>query len=486
MFILLLIAYTATLFGQSGLETQVQEDLLKINLPVHPWILHSETYAVPVLDVAIVGGGMAGMTAAFALIKEGITNIQVFDENPQDLEGPWMKYARMKALRSHKEEMGLALGIPSLTFHSWYEAKYGKEQWNNLAAVPTPLWSKYLSWFRRTLNLPVENNCALVKLIPSNNLLELRFSCDGSPLTIFARKVVLATGREGSGGCEVPCCLQDIPKRLYAHTAEMIDPQFFSQKRVIIIGAGASAFDAAGVALENGAKSVDMLVRRPSVLCFSKNSKLANPGFDHGFYHLGDEMKCHFFAEAFKGGIDPSVSAVERIKGFKNLYVHCCTSVEQVIENEKEVIVQTNKGNFHADFIVCGTGYGINLSQRSELEAFRPAIMLWEKHVPKELLDEVPMLGSFPYLGRSFEFTESEPGQAPYLKNIYCFNYGAFLSHGLLTGFVSGISLGATRLAQGIAADFFISESELYLNEVKNWHTPNFNLEDYPQLINKQ
>lgn len=268
----------------------------------------------------------------------------------------------------------------------------------------------------------------------------------------------------------------------------MINPQYFYNKRVVIIGAGASAFDAAGVALESGAESVDMLVRRPGILFFSKNSQLTFPGFEHGFHQLSDEMKSLFFAEVFKGGIDPSKAAVERIRNYKNLFIHCSTLIHQIIENEEEVTVETNNGNYQADFIICGTGYGIDLSQRSELEAIRPEILLWESRVPKELLEEVPLLGSFPYLGPSFEFKEAAPGSAPYLKNVYCFNYGAFLSHGLLTGFIQGISLGATRLAQGIAADFFISESHNYLEKVKNWHTPNFNPDDYPPLkgLNKE
>jgi hypothetical protein len=97
----------------------------------------------------------------------------------------------------------------------------------------------------------------------------------------------------------------------------------------------------------------------------------------------------------------------------------------------------------------------------------------------------VPILGCFPYLGPNFEFMEIEPGVAPFLKNIYCFNYGAFLSHGLLSGEIPGISLGATRLARGISADFFLSESMLYFEKIRNWDTPCFNRNDY-QVLNER
>lgn len=91
--------------------------------------------------------------------------------------------------------MGTALGIPSLTFWSWYEALYGKENWEQLKVCPTKLWHDYLCWFRQVLKLPVKNNMTLVKINPSKNLLELTFNHQGHPIIVYARKVVLAFGQ---------------------------------------------------------------------------------------------------------------------------------------------------------------------------------------------------------------------------------------------------------------------------------------------------
>lgn len=347
-----------------ALEAQVHSDLLKINFPRRPWVIHStEMDDLEVLDVAIIGGGMAGMTAAFALTKEGISNIKIFDENPYCQEGPWVKCARMKALRSGKRYMGPALEIPSLTFTSWYEALYGKESWENLACCPTKLWHDYLCWFRHVLHLPVENKMSLVKLTPSKNLLELTFNDDGEPIVIYARKVVLATGREGSGGCKIPDYLQGVAKQLYAHTGEIIDPQFLNNKRIAIIGAGSSAFDAAGIALENGAKSVEMIVRRPAIPNINKFSQFSYPGLENGFYFLSDEMRCLFFAEAFQSGLDPNKAALERIKDYKNLHIHYNTDIQHVVDEDDTVVLQTNRQTFDVDFIVVGTGYEVDLSK---------------------------------------------------------------------------------------------------------------------------
>jgi hypothetical protein len=96
-------------------------------------------------------------------------------------------------------------------------------------------------------------------------------------------------------------------------------------------------------------------------------------------------------------------------------------------------------------------------------------------------LQEFPNLGNFPYLGPHFQFLQAASTSPP-LKNIYCFNYGAFLSHGYLTGDVIGISYGAQRLAKGIAADFFLEDASYYLEKIKMWENPDFNISDYPYI----
>lgn len=445
------------------LELRLQKELQMINFPARSWLLHpADDDLEDILDVAIVGGGMSGMTVAFALIKEGITNIKIYDENAMGYEGPWVRYARMNMLRSSKACMGPALGISGLTFWSWYEAQYGEDNWKKLKSVPTKLWSNYLNWFRQVLKLPVENNMKLVKLFHSKKYLELTFNQNGQDIVIFARKVVLATGREGAGGLEIPPYMEGVSKRLYAHSAECIDPQIFVNKRIAIVGAGASSFDAAGMALEHGAHSVEMIVRRSAIPQVNKFNQFYYPGIAQGFYFLPDALHCDYFAKGFEYGIPPPKEALERVKGYTNLHIHYRTEIEEVTENSEGITLKTNQGDISADFIILATGFGVNLAQRSELDGIRDNILLWENRVPIQLLQKMPKLGRFPYLGPHFEFQEVIPGAAPYLSNIYCFNYGGFLSHGLLSGDIALLSLGATRLVEGIVIDFFTNDCELY------------------------
>src|SRR5438874_2573109 len=69
-------------------------------------------------------------------------------------------------------------------------------------------------------------------------------------------------GVAGNGGPYVPPVLSEgLPPRLYAHTADAIDFAALRGKAVAVVGGAASAFDAAAVALENGAGCVHLFAR---------------------------------------------------------------------------------------------------------------------------------------------------------------------------------------------------------------------------------
>lgn len=84
-------------------------ELAHLNYPPSPWVVPR----LNACDVAIIGGGMAGLTAAFALYRQGIFNIQIFDETDKGSEGPWATYARMPILRSGKDLVGPAMDLRS-------------------------------------------------------------------------------------------------------------------------------------------------------------------------------------------------------------------------------------------------------------------------------------------------------------------------------------------------------------------------------------
>lgn len=466
--------YSSTLVE---LEQQIKADLLYLNQPAKPWIKRDKT-APKVLDVAIVGGGMAGMTAALALKREGISEISLFDENSPGKEGPWITCARMRTLRSSKEIMGPALGLPKLTFRAWYESLHGEEAWKAMGNIPTRAWQDYLCWYRDVLGVPIVNKAILQDIRPLDSCLELVFKTDSGLVSVCCRKVILATGREGIGGHEIPDFMGKVSTQYFAHTGECIDCCCFQGHRVVVIGAGASAFDAAATAMENGAEAVDMLIRRHEVPSVNKFSKFSFPGMLHGFFDLDDEMKLELFGIAFEAGTPPSQDSVERVKELPGVSLHYNVSVKSVEDLDEGVVLRTTQGDFGADFIILGTGYAVDIGNRAELRTIGDKILLWRDKVDNGLIGKQKKLANFPYLGRHFQFLERDAGSAPYLKDIYCFNYGAFLSHGLISGDITGISIGATKLAQGIATDFFLEDLALYKESIMNYSVPLFKLVD--------
>lgn len=455
-------------------------DLKLINYPPEAWkIERNGCSELPFYDVAIVGGGMAGLTAGAALFKEGIFNIKIFDENSAGLEGPWCTYARMKTLRSSKNLMGPALEVPHLTFHAWFEAQWGNEAWKKMHKIPNGLWMDYLNWYRKVLQLPIENEMKLMAIIPMQDCLELEFQKGKESFIVKAHKVILATGRMGFGGVHIPEVVKKVPKSFYAHTSELINFENLKNRRIGIIGVGASAFDAAAVALESGAASVDILMRRQHLPNVNKFASLPYKGFTLGYYKLSDEKKWEFMSAAFASGISPPIEALHRIQKDKNFHLRVGSKISSIEVNESELIVRTDQNQYTYDFLILGTGFCVDGSQQPEFRHIIDQIALWKDRLSEEVVQTHPFFGNFPYLGSSFEFLPKETGTAPYLKRLYCFNYAATLSHGLLSSDIPGISTGATRLAQGIAADFFLDDSDFYLERLKGFNEEEFDRKSF-------
>lgn len=418
----------------TSLNEQVKQDLVAAGLPSR----FPPSVEEKVLDVAIIGGGMSGMVVCLGLQKQGVFNVAIFDENSKGQEGPWLTSARMHVLRSKKDLPGPALGITSLTFSAWYKAQ-GKDR-ESLVKIPTDVWGGYLQWYREVLDLPIRNQWKLQAIEPEGELLKLTFS---ENRTLHTKKLILATGRAGFGGFEIPSYAKNLPRSAWFHTGEVIDPGAFQGKAICIVGSAASAFDVAAAALEAGAARVDMLMRRgefPGTNPFAQFSDWAS------YYFLSDKERSSFFQKSRESGTEVPSESVERVSQWKNLQIHKETLVDHV-EYENRVKISTNRGPFEADLLIFATGYAVDLSAIPELQLLADKILLWGDRV-----DNLPAkLARFPYLGPHFEFLEKTASSCPHLSQIHCFNYGAFLSHGRIAGDIDQIQIGVERLIQAFA-----------------------------------
>ena len=108
----------------AALEARLAQDLEYLGWPGRNWMPPRQVNGEAMLDVAIIGGGQAGLAASVALMQQGIRPV-VFDRSPAGSEGPWATTARMETLRSPKELTGPAMGLPALTFRAWLRPSSG-------------------------------------------------------------------------------------------------------------------------------------------------------------------------------------------------------------------------------------------------------------------------------------------------------------------------------------------------------------------------
>ncbi|MBA3957182.1 MAG: NAD(P)-binding domain-containing protein [Parachlamydiaceae bacterium] len=467
--------------GLKQLEEEIRRERAMLASGEFPWVIPSFPSKPTCFDVVIVGAGMAGLAVAFQLQQAGIFNFRIIDTCMPGLEGPWNTYARMKMLRSTKDLVGPAYNFPLLTFQAWYEAQYGESNWQHLGKIPTHLWMEYLGWFREMLQLPVQNCAHLVHLEPVENLLKLSVIHGDMPEDFMTRKLVLATGRGGFGGVDLPEFVKDLPKGYYSHTCEEIDFRALKGKRLCVFGAGASAFDAAAVALEAGVGSVTLLLRRKHVPKVNKLASLTYYGMSAGFYHLSDEERYAFMVESWGAGGPPPHEALDRVQGYSNFFVKGEAHIQCVFVEKEELVVLLTQEELRCDYMILATGFKVDGTQQPELRDVADKILFWKDRgtLPKDAAEK---FGSFPYLGPHFEFLEKKKGEAPFLKHLYCFNYAATLSHGLISSDVPGIGVGAHRVAAGIAADLFIENSRANFENLVQYNQSEFDPRDYPFL----
>lgn len=461
--------------GLAALEERLAEDLSFLELPPKDWVPQRQHDGQTVLDAVVIGAGMCGLVATASLKMLGVSNIVCLDRAPQGLEGPWVTFARMETLRSPKQLTGPALGLPSLTFRAWYVAQFGTDAWNELGKIPKGQWMDYLVWYRSALGLPVRNLVTVEAMTAVGDdlvALDILDADDGMRSTLYARHVVLATGRDGLGSSYVPPFVKGVDRRFWAHSADDIDFDGLKGKRIAVVGAGASAMDNAATALEMGAAGVDMVIRRKELPRINKFTGISSQGVVHGFAGLSDDWKWKFLHHTFGAQTPPPRDSTLRVSRHPNGRFFLGTGVTGFRQDGDSVVLETSRGELSYDFVVFATGFKVHLADRPELAGFASHIRFWGDVFTPAPGMESNELQTSPYLGVDFEFTEKSPGECPVLKRIHCFNYPATLSHGKLSGDIPAVSDGGRRLARGIVRSLFVEDRETHFSNLVGYETP--------------
>ncbi|MDD0815175.1 NAD(P)/FAD-dependent oxidoreductase [Curvibacter sp. HBC28] len=465
----------STPIGLPALEARLKQDLQWLCLPAKAWV---PQHADPeVLDVAIIGGGMAGLALSASLRHLGVRN-RIYDQAPAGYEGPWATTARMETLRSPKELTGPALGLATLTFRAWFEAQFGLDAWNALDKIPRLQWADYLRWYRQALDLDVLNQHRVQAVLPQADgtvRLELLNEAGASaqPLSVRARHVVLATGRDGLGGAWVPDWAHQLPRERWHHSSDVWDGDSLRGLRVAVVGGGSSAMDAAATALEHGAQRVDLLIRRADLPRINKGKGAGHPGMIHGYPSLPDEWKWRFRHYINVQQVPPPHGSTLRVSRHANAHFHLGTPVHGAeVRADGALRLNTGKGPLAADIVLFSTGFRTNWAQRPEFAALAPHVRQWsDRYQPPAGLEDAE-LDQSPDLGPLFEFQPKTPGSLPGLERVHCFCYAAALSQGAGAGDIPQISDGAQRLARGLAAQLLSEDAAHHFEAMKRFADP--------------
>jgi len=459
---------------------RVRHDLDLLDYPRRPWMPPPRDGSAR-FDVVIVGAGQGGLAAAFGLSRERVSNVLVVDDNPLDRAGPWLNFARMRTLRTPKYVTGPDLGIPSLTPRAWYEAQHGPGSWETMGLIPKETWAAYLAWYRRTLGIPVRPDTRVGTLRWNAGEAAWEVPCTdarggGSTETLLARRVVLATGIDGSGQWEVPAMIRDgLPPELYAHTRQDIDFGALAGKRVAVLGAGASAFDNAATALDHGAREVVLCFRRPTLVNVNAYRWAEFVGF---LRHLGDVPdldKWRFIRQIVRMGQLPPADTLRRARAHAGFRLHAGCAWTSATARDGVVTIRTKAGEAHeVDFVIVGTGFVTDLALRPELREVESLIARWSDRFTPPADETSDDLLRHPYLGPAFEYTEKVPGSAPHVRTLFNFTFGGLLSLGFGGASISGMKYSIPRLVGGITSSFFVEDRQRHLDSLRDFNETEF------------
>ncbi|MCX5041862.1 NAD(P)-binding domain-containing protein [Aldersonia sp. NBC_00410] len=410
-------------------------------------------------DVTVIGGGQSGVAIAHALRRAGVTNVSVLDASSGESDLAWRSLARMRTLRTPKTVSGPELGNPTLTPEAWYDSVYGRGSFESVDRIATRDWADYLTWFREQVGVEVRWGVRVSSVEPiATGRIRLHLATADRTWTEDTRKLVLATGVSGTGGPHLPRVLSELPEHRYAHTADDIDFDALQGKTVAVLGAAASAFDAAATALEAGAEEVHVYTRRATLVVAPIDPPRPNSLVQEVFHLLPDAQRWRQRWDAAANGANVPSDSVDRAAVFRNYRLHLSAEWKSAVERDGRVLVEAADGTRSFDFVIAGTGYQQDPATRPELATIAPFVARWSDVYTPPTGFESELLGATPYLGSGYELTERTPGTAAWLADIHVFSIGATVSFGRPVGDIPSLRAGIPRLADAIARDLVLAD----------------------------
>jgi cation diffusion facilitator CzcD-associated flavoprotein CzcO len=200
-------------------------------------------------DVAIVGAGPYGLSVAAHLSPQNIA-FRIF--------GPAMdtwRNAMPAGMYLKSEGFASSLSDPDRTFTlAHYSTANGIPYADTGLPVPLEVFNDYCVEFQRRF-VPHHDNRSVTSIERDKDGFWLTLE-DGE--RVSAARVVVAVGI--AHYAHMPVALAGLPEAVVSHSSRHSDLSKFSGRKVAVIGAGASALDAAALLVEHGA-SVELVAR---------------------------------------------------------------------------------------------------------------------------------------------------------------------------------------------------------------------------------
>jgi FAD-dependent urate hydroxylase len=383
----------------------------------------------PDLEVAVIGAGPHGLSAAVHLRREGVA-AQVFGP-PMSF---WRSMPKGMRLRSNMSATNMIEPVGPFSLSS-YMAEIG-EQFGH--PVSLQRFVEYGSWVQRNA-VPDTDTRMVAGVTRSGEGFGLELE-DGERVT--ARRVVVACGIAAFENMPPGF---DLPQAVVSHTGHHDDLARFAGKRVAVVGGGQSAFESAVLMHERGAE-VELIARGADIVWLRSWSpihflgrlgKVVYAPTDVGplwysrlvatpalFTRLPRETQDRIAHRSIRPACSYFVKV--RVDGVR---VTTATEVTRAVPAGDGLELTLSDGSTRTvDHLMFGTGYKVDVRRYPFLS--------------ETLLPHLKVADGYPVLRRGFE--SSVPG-------LHFLGAPAARSFGPIMRFVSGSWYGGSRVAQGIA-----------------------------------
>lgn len=390
---------------------------------------------MPTCDIAIIGAGPYGLSAAAHFRASTQLDVKVFGETMSF----WERMPKGMLLRSPWEGSHLSDPKRMLTLNAYRVAS------DNHLAPPVSLerFVRYGHWFQQQAvpNVDSRNVIGLEKRSATFQLLLQDGECWN------ARRVIVAAGIAAFPWR--PDEFASLPPAFVSHTSEHKDLSRFAGQRILVIGAGQSALESAALLRESGAE-VELLVRNPMVrwlwrhpwlhsnlfaaLLYSPfdvgpagiSHLIARPDLYRRFPRkLQDRLSTRSIRPAGSAWLKPRLDGLPITTG--------CRVVSATAAHHQLITKLSDGSHRTVDHVLLGTGYRVDISRYSFID--------------RNLLLSIREVHGYPCLNDGFESS---------VAGLHFIGAPAAWSFGPLMRFVAGTEFAARRLARrilGKAAD---------------------------------